>query len=117
MILAFGIFAIQSSTSNATQIESSIVSTRTEQMIPPCVVRIYPNPFEHEIQVDLSHVPENTSITVSDILGNVIFSSEKTKDENISLTKKLDMSGVSEGVYFLNISGDSWKKSYRIIKK
>jgi choice-of-anchor B domain-containing protein len=70
---------------------------------------IYPNPSSEQITISSKEFAI-TSITITDILGNLLF----TEKEGASEVKTIDISYFSKGVYFVNINNNTVKK---IIKK
>ncbi|MGM0478254.1 MAG: ice-binding family protein [Bacteroidota bacterium] len=66
-------------------------------------VRVFPNPFTNIMNVDLENTQNETyNLTVYNTLGIVLINSSLSKGVN-----KVDMSGLSAGVYYYNVSGDN----------
>ncbi|MFH0866361.1 MAG: T9SS type A sorting domain-containing protein [Bacteroidota bacterium] len=78
-------------------------------------ITVMPNPFNNELYLNSSHAhPTEMYFTVYDVLGNCIlegriFSGGRTQEI-------IDFSGVSAGVYFLNLMSSDRKTIRRLIK-
>jgi len=71
---------------------------------------VYPNPTKGIFTIDVPEVKKNTSIAVYDMLGKVIVSKNAT-----STTTKIDLSGNTKGVYFINIQFEDEKIVRKVI--
>ncbi|TAL57952.1 MAG: choice-of-anchor B family protein, partial [Bacteroidetes bacterium] len=79
-------------------------------------VDLYPNPFTHDFQITLSLVSgENISFELSDISGKVIFKNQMSFSAGSS-TFIIDGKNLSAGTYLLNVKGESFSKTEKIIK-
>jgi hypothetical protein len=78
-------------------------------------IKVYPNPTSGNLFVSM---PENTgkevTIRITNIIGTVII---ENKVVNSSGQIKLDVSGLDNGVYFVNISGSGNKNTLKVVKK
>ncbi len=63
---------------------------------------IAPNPFSSKTNISFSEEQKNTTIKITDMLGNVI-KSEKVKGNNITI----DMSGNAKGVYLVRMEDEN----------
>ena len=62
-------------------------------------IRVYPNPTDDELLVDLCHVQEPTEIILTDLLGREI------QREVLTLTKqRITLHSVSKGLYYAEVS-------------
>ena len=75
-------------------------------------VKVYPNPFEDKIRVDVAG-EKITSMRVVNIVGEVV------AEVTVPFTKyvEVDLSDLRKGVYFLNFSDGKESYSKRIIKQ
>tara|TARA_B100001964_G_scaffold222239_1_gene266986 strand:- start:1545 stop:3401 length:1857 start_codon:yes stop_codon:yes gene_type:complete len=65
-------------------------------------IEVYPNPTTDKINIEFTNgITENTSIFVSNVLGQEVYSIEKSAIINSKMA--LDFSAFSKGVYFLEI--------------
>ncbi len=94
-------------------ITESPASFLTEQHLENKWITPYPNPFKNEIILD-EKLFENgfKSITVSDIMGRVVY-----KDDAIKSKSKLTLSEIPKGIYLITIEREEQKINYRIIKE
>lgn len=76
-------------------------------------VNIYPNPANDFIIVEFDNNNIN-QVNLTDAQGQLVYSS---KDVNNSEDLKIDLSKVSKGVYFLQLSEQGEVKTYKIIKQ
>lgn len=78
---------------------------------------VWPNPFNNELKVSANNLGQNKTIVVSivDILGKTIL---QTSYFNKSvLDETLNLSSLSQGVYFITISSGDKRSVYRIVKE
>jgi hypothetical protein len=75
-------------------------------------IEIYPNPTTEKITINSATVPLK-SVTIYDIYGNVEFS------QNIDnqITKTVDISFLTTGIYIVSIESDKEKSIRKIIKQ
>lgn len=72
----------------------------------------YPNPFKEFLYINSSS-NEQTDVFISDISGKIVY---ETIIDNAS-AKKLDLSQLHNGIYFINLRGTSNTNTYKIIKQ
>jgi uncharacterized protein YkuJ len=75
------------------------------------VIKIYPNPVSDFVTVDLQQISNPVQFELFDMQGHEIMSREIMNTENISLK------GLSEGLYFYNLSSGKERISGKIIKQ
>ena len=69
---------------------------------------IFPNPVRNNLSIETSF--SNYSIRITDILGNNIYSIK-----NVSYNKTIDVSGIKNGTYLIELTTNSEKKVNKII--
>lgn len=94
---------------------TNISLTWTPTLSTPTVLQgpdatVYPNPTNGLVSIDLKS--EVKSINVVNLLGEVIYV-ENIQDTNLS--RKVDLSNYSSGVYLVNISDDKGTSTYKIL--
>lgn len=73
-------------------------------------IKIYPNPTNSIINItDVSNEIQNATIKIENNLGQVVFTS--------NYTKQINLSHFSSGIYFLTVQDNSNKKTVKIIKQ
>ena len=77
-------------------------------------VKIYPNPTQHEVSVDLGSYRGNVGVEISDALGKVVL---KSNYRSTGEEKKLDIRELEEGLYFLTIEEGSEKSTIKLLKQ
>ncbi len=70
-------------------------------------IRVYPNPFNQQFYIVC---PENSTLQIYDAIGQLI------KSESLITFNTIDLSGVANGLYTLNIVGNGYFHSEKIIK-
>ena len=75
-------------------------------------VSIYPNPTNDYIYVNLPNEISKINIMILDVLGKKVFQKNVYNNKN-----KIEMSHLSNGVYFAKITHDSESKTFKIIKE
>lgn len=67
---------------------------------------VYPNPAKHSINIDLQHfAAENYQVQLTDVLGRVVW--QKTMLLGNGTPQQIDVSALSKGVYWLQITNHS----------
>ena len=75
---------------------------------------VYPNPASNFALINLPKNIESFKIEITDLLGKIIFSEEvKTKVNEY----KIDLEGYNDGIYFVKVTNEKMKKSFKIIVK
>lgn len=75
-------------------------------------VSIYPNPTSDYVHIKFPKNVSKASILILDVLGKKIFQKNIYESQN-----KIDLSSLSEGVYFVKITLNSESKTFKIIKE
>lgn len=73
-------------------------------------VKIYPNPTSSQWIINLGEVTAD-SITFTDISGKVILNSEHIQNEFL-----IDASGFETGIYFLSLTNENGRKTFKLVK-
>lgn len=73
-------------------------------------VMVYPNPVEDELIVSFSE-SSDSEVSLVNSLGQIVWSVVQMEKE-----MKIDVSGLSPGIYLLNVSSDSVRETFRIVK-
>ena len=76
---------------------------------------IYPNPTSTHATIALSGITGEVSLQIVDLGGRVVYKEQVTCQEDC--TKRLDVSGLAPGAYFVNIVGPDAKNVQRLIVK
>jgi hypothetical protein len=80
---------------------------------------VYPNPATDKLVINLSPEEDNNlkAISLIDVTGRTMISSESSKQLLVPGVKTIDVSSYSSGVYLLNIQVGENTKAIRVIKK
>lgn len=73
--------------------------------------RLYPNPANEQITIELKDASTSYDISIFDVLGKKVYASEIQKSENI------DVSSLAQGTYMLKINSENKTKVLRFIKQ
>jgi len=76
-------------------------------------VKIYPNPSNGIFNITSLKNIENASISIVDVNGRIVYKETKT----IQGTSSIDLSNLKTGIYIINIKGDNFSKTEKLIKK
>ena len=76
---------------------------------------VYPNPFDKEITIDLTEFSSNVDITITDLLGKIIF--EKTVTNENSAIINLEDKNLKPGIYIVNLKTLEQSISKKVVKK
>jgi hypothetical protein len=85
----------------------------TAQFSDNPTLKVYPNPSTNGVfNIDFSN--QVNSIKVIDMLGKVVYN-ENIKEDTTDTTKKIDLSSMTNGVYFINATNDKGTSNYKVI--
>jgi len=73
------------------------------------LVNIYPNPAKEEITVEITGLKAK-SLTIVNVIGNIVLQLQYDGTK-----QPIDISKLNPGVYFVNIMGDNFKNTTRIV--
>jgi len=94
--------------------ESPEKSEKTDPVAKPNLVSAYPNPTNGSIHIESKFgIDGIVLIEIHDILGNSIYSKQKTGFQRL----QIDLSDQRSGIYFVNIISDNEKFSLKLIKQ
>jgi hypothetical protein len=80
-------------------------------------VTVSPNPFKNEISVSLQNFPYNSGqITIFDVIGNKISEQNIATIQNQKYKTTFDVSGLANGMYFIQLKSSGYSKNIKIIK-
>jgi hypothetical protein len=93
--------------------ELFVVSTSLSEKDKTTVINVFPNPAIHSVIIELKNVdPKTHAYQLTDVNGKLI-SENKLNDQKTTV----DVSELSSGIYFINISNNSSKlNTYKLIK-
>jgi hypothetical protein len=82
----------------------------------PVGLAVWPNPFTNQINFAANNLNSEslTEVKIIDVLGKTIV--QFNYNHKSELNETLDLSKLSSGMYFINISNNSKQSVYRIIK-
>lgn len=82
----------------------------------PIGLSVWPNPFTNQLNFAVGNlkIESNTEVKVMDVLGKTI--SQYSYANKTELNETIDLSNVSNGVYFLKVTNNNKQSVYRIIK-
>ncbi|MEI8137659.1 MAG: T9SS type A sorting domain-containing protein, partial [Bacteroidota bacterium] len=83
----------------------------------PLGMAVWPNPFTNQINFAANNLNSVslTDVKIIDVLGKTII--QTNYNHKSELNETLDLSGLSAGMYFINITNNNNQSVYRIIKK
>jgi hypothetical protein len=80
-------------------------------------IAVYPNPFNENVTLNIVNLYKSTvRINIFDVLGNIVFSRNISPIPDQKLVSDFDLSSLSKGMYFLEITSLNFKKNIKIIK-
>ncbi len=75
-------------------------------------IKIYPNPFQNEIAIDISNnFGKNTTYSIYNTVGSLLTKNKLYKGNN-----KIKLNMLENGVYFIKVSSETNSKTIKIIK-
>lgn len=76
-------------------------------------IRLFPNPSQNTITLDLSEIPEDGTLSIYDISGNTVFENQKIKN-NI---QDIDINYLMPGIYILVVKCDGQIINEKFVKQ
>lgn len=76
-------------------------------------LKIYPNPVQDQVIIESNELDQTIKVKINDLLGTQIF----TQLYNSSKVNVIDVSLLSRGIYFLNISSGDKTQAVKIVKE
>ncbi len=70
---------------------------------------LFPNPTTGILNLQLTEIPTSMKISIYDVIGKEVLSTQELKTKNAALNTSIDVSSLSNGVYFIKV-GNSTKK-------
>jgi hypothetical protein len=82
----------------------------------PVGLAVWPNPFTNQLSLTAGNLKNEslTDLKIIDVLGKSVYQSSFSNKTELNET--LDLSGLSDGVYFISITNNNNQGVYRIIK-
>lgn len=90
---------------------SKTMTTGTNAAYLDANIQLYPNPVMDKLQVDVSNVDGSKSVKMYDMLGRVVYSTERAIIENV------DMTDLSSGMYVIHVQSDFGTYIKTVIKR
>ena len=76
-------------------------------------VKIYPNPVEDVLNIEIDNYDSITDLNIYSTTGKIVFSKKQFDNKKTSI----DISNISQGLYFLRIFGANKLDTFKILKK
>ena len=89
---------------------TGIDSNNTEEPIIPTNFAIYPNPTQNQFTV--SGITENSSITITDMMGKVIYQTTSTANQ-----AQINSTSWAKGMYVVQVKGTQSSTTLKVIKQ
>ncbi|MGV3610051.1 MAG: T9SS type A sorting domain-containing protein [Fluviicola sp.] len=74
---------------------------------------MYPNPVDSELIIDFDYQEEFVIVKICDMTGKLVGEFELSGASSITLY----LSEFEPGVYFVELNGESWRCSERVVKR
>lgn len=91
-------------------VPTALLQTDSVSQKPDAVV--YPNPSKGVFNIDFKNAV--TNIKVINILGEEVYN-QNFEDNNVESSKQVDLSAMTNGVYFINATNDSGTSTYKVV--
>ena len=78
-------------------------------------LKVYPNPVNSLLNIELSPIGKQMVITLTDMNGKQL-KSVRIEPDNLPSLYQIDVSGLARGVYYLNISNSATRQVRKIVK-
>jgi hypothetical protein len=75
-------------------------------------IQLFPNPAKDILYLEfLNARPENLKFSIRNYLGQTVL-----KEQALNTKQEIHLDRFTDGIYFLMIQGDSWQKTFKILK-
>ena len=91
---------------------NSILQMSVEEQMREKLFAIYPNPVSNEINISFPKQADQAEFSLYDVLGKKVLQTRITPLKN-----RIDVSGLTSGMYIASITSDNKTTSYKIIKE
>jgi hypothetical protein len=91
-----------------------ILTTSTGKINSNSFVGLYPNPAHDFISVRLKDLPSHVSISLITTDGKTVYK-EDLKSVHGTLNKTMSLSGISSGVYFVQVEGENYSRKEKVL--
>ncbi len=76
-------------------------------------IKIYPNPTNNQITIDLDMLPtKNTTLQITDLVGKMLYNQTITNAKTV-----INLNNYNQGIYLVKLSNDNGIKVYKVVKK
>lgn len=101
---------------NQQGIENCLNSTGIINPVQENYLKIFPNPTENVININIKQSADNKEFNVSllNVLGQTVFQNSESSTSG-SLITRIKVEDFPKGLYFLQITGNSYKTSQKVI--
>jgi len=80
-------------------------------------ITYYPNPFTSEVYAVINNsISDNAIVNVYNILGSIVYSKNINHDQLALKSFELDLSKLTDGVYFIEFKSDSYSGITKLVK-
>jgi hypothetical protein len=79
-------------------------------------IKVFPNPFNNEINIKWDNAKSNFSINIYDVQNKHVFHKSNTEMNQNLMEEKIDLNHLNTGLYILQITTDNQTVTYKIIK-
>lgn len=95
---------------NMTPCGSFTYSTIAENMQESIQFNVYPNPASNQLSISINNQAKGMYYSLYDVLGNAVMNGDINSNKTL-----VDVSGISEGIYILEVTNGTEKSSKRIV--
>ena len=78
-------------------------------------IKLYPNPAKEQVTVEISDLPSKMVLIKLFSIDGKILRSEEVNSVNGQLRKIVSLSGIAQGVYFLEVESDKYSTTIKVI--
>ncbi len=92
------------------------VGIKAQSASNPVGLTVWPNPFNNQFNISALNLnaESNTYLKIVDVLGKVILQTTYTKKTELHET--IDLTNISQGVYFVSLVNNNKQAVYRVVK-
>ena len=73
---------------------------------------VYPNPTSGMVTITLGSMSKSVEVTVTELNGKLVKSEKYSNSKNV----RMDISNLSDGMYFVTVKADNELKQVKIVK-
>ena len=95
---------------------STLTFAQEKETINLVDFKVYPNPTQNSLTVNIGEINGGVSFQINDILGKLVYTRKIVSYDLQKDSFKLDMSSFKEGIYMFSLKTKAFSKTIKVVK-